>query len=44
MTTDEVRECLKPPVFTPLVPFSASVVCLLTAGFPYLLMTYGEAN
>ena len=44
MTIDEVCECSKPPVFTSLVPFPASVICPLITGFSYLLMTYGEAN
>ena len=44
MTIDKVCECFKPPVFTSLVPFSTSVICPLTTGFSYLLMTHGEAN
>ena len=44
MTIDEVCECAKPPVFTSLVSFPASVICTLITGLSYLLMTYGEAN
>ena len=44
MTNDEICICFKSSVFAAPVPFPGHFVCPLTAGFSYLLVTYGETN
>ena len=44
MTDNEICICFKPSVFAALVSFPGRFVCPLDAGFPYLLVTYGETD